>query len=116
MPGNQNNEELAVKTPVLSLFFRGRQMFSVLLLIVLSTVFAYLTYENDAKATTRANLTDEKADSRAMVTVITLEKVEAAITRFEATQRVGIYVQSLTEEQRQKLNLMEPKELSAMKR
>jgi hypothetical protein len=116
MAGPQQKEELAFKAPFVSLFFRGQQMFSVFLLVVLSATFGYLTYQSDAKANFRADQTDEKADSRAMATVITLEKLEAAINRVEGTQRANIYVLSLSQEERQKLNLLKPKELSEMQR
>ncbi len=99
-------EELQLKGPGgLGFSFKGQQLFPVVLVLLLSAVFSYLFF-----------ISDTKADSRGILTVKAIEEMTASNVKAEATQRAMIYVLSLSQEERQKLNLNKPRELYDMQR
>lgn len=104
-PATAGNEELAVTTPVGSFKFSGGQMFPVILLLILSVVTWGLFYQSTVKA-----------DERSVVTVKAIERLEKSTDKFEATQRALIYVSTLSQAEKEKLNLLKPKELTEMQR
>lgn len=101
-----SDESLEVKGPAgFGLSFRGQQLFPVILVLLLGTIFGYLFFQSDTKA-----------DVRGKETVVVIQELKAAVDKFDSTQRAVIYVLSLSQEERQRLNLMKPKELSDMQR
>lgn len=99
-------ESLDLKGPGgLGFSFKGQQLFAVILVLLLGAIFAYLFFQSDAKA-----------DSRAKDTVAAIHAMTDSNVKAEATQRAMIYVLSLNQVDREKLNLNKPPELAAMQR
>ncbi len=100
------DESLEVKGPGgMGLSFKGAQMFPVILVLLLGAIFGYLFFQSDTKA-----------DERQKSTIAALNKIEEVTTRADETQQAMIYVLSLSQEERQRLNLTRPRALTAMQR
>ena len=103
---DDRNEELNVEGPAgLKFAFKGTQLFPAILVLLLGAIFGYLFFQHDGKD-----------DDRSKATIAALKTVGDTNVKAEATQRAMIYVLSLSQEERQKLNLLKPKELSDMQR
>lgn len=101
-----NDEELNLKGPAgLGLSFKGQQMFPVILVLLLAAFFGYLVYQSDGRSAER----DAHTHSA-------LEKLLEATQKSENAQKAMIYVLALPQIEREKLNLMKPRELSEMQR
>ena len=99
-------EKLEVKGPGgMGFSFSGQQMFPLILILLLGSIFGYLFFNSDLKA-----------DERSKHTVTAIHEMTKSNERAESTQRAMIFVLSLSQEERQKLNLMKPRELSEMQR
>ena len=108
-----SDEQIDMKGPGgFGFSFRGNQMFPVILVLLLAAIFFYLFFQSDSKADDR----DKKADERAKETITAIQEFRDAATKADSTQKAMIYVLSLSQEERQRLNLMKPKELSDMQR
>lgn len=100
------DEELNLKGPGgLGFSFKGAQMFPVILVLLLGAVFAYLFFQADVKA-----------DGRNGYITKAIDAMTASNVKAEATQRAMLYVLSLPQADREKLNLMKPRELQEMQR
>lgn len=101
-----SQDQIKVEGPAgIGLTFKGQQLFPAILVILFSLVFAYLFFTHDAKD-----------DARAAATIAALKGVQDATVKADATQRAMIYVLSLSQEDRQKLNILKPKEITDMQR
>lgn len=83
----------------------GKQIFPMLLVLLLAGSIAYGLYLHDAKADVRVK---EMKD--------TIFEMSKAIQRSEETQRAMLYVLSLKPEERERLNLAKPKVLKEMEK
>lgn len=100
------NSELDVKGPGgIRLSFKGSQVFPVLVMIITLMSIGYFLY-----------LHDTKEESHNAVTTAAITKMAQSIDKADATQRAMIYVLALPQNEREKLNLMKPKELQDMQR
>jgi predicted exporter len=113
---NSAGEHLEVSTPVGAFRFEGKQLFPVLLTCLFALFIGYILWVHDTRA-----------DTREQAAVSSLSHVQAAIDRQEkairekiekeqSNQRVLVYVLSLTQDERTKLNLTKPPELREMQR
>lgn len=85
--------------------FKGDQMFYLVVTMLLGAFIGYMIYQNNAKAT------------ESITGVINAQaQLKASIDAQIATQKAMIYVLSLPQTEREKLNLLRPKELAEMQR
>ena len=103
---DDRNEERNMEGPAgLKFAFKGTQLFPAILVLLLGVIFGYLFFQHDSKD-----------DDRSKATVTALKIVSDTNVKAEATQRAMIYVLTLSQEKREALNLLKPKELSEMQR
>lgn len=99
-----NDDELNLKGPGgLGFMYKGQQLFAVILLLLLAAFFFWLNAQSESKA-----------DVRSATTLKAIEQMTVSNVKAEATQRAMIYVLSLSQVERERLNLMKPQELQAM--
>lgn len=103
---SDDEQELNIKGPGgIGLSFKGSQLFPAILVLILALSFGYMVWVHDGKG-----------DVRYKENIVALNKVAAIIERSESTQRAMIYVLTLNQADREKLNLMKPRELQEMQR
>lgn len=101
-----SDEELGIKVPGgIGLWFKGSQMFPVILLLLLAAFVVLLVWQSDSRSAQR------DAETKAAISRLADVAVKA-----DETQQAMIYVLSLPQAEREKLNLMKPKGLTAMQR
>jgi hypothetical protein len=77
----------------------------VILVLLLSAFFGFLVRDSDSKA-----------ESRDLKTHQALERLHEAVHKSEEAQKTMIYVLALPADEREKLNLLKPKQLEEMSR
>ena len=106
MVTDDNGDQIKIDGPAgIGLTFKGQQMFPAILVILMSMVFGYLFYTQNTKE-----------EERYKVQVVALQAVESAMIKADQTQQTMIYVLSLSQADREKLNLLKPRQLTDMQR
>ncbi|MCX7143609.1 MAG: hypothetical protein NT123_21695 [Proteobacteria bacterium] len=100
------DEELQINGPGGTGFkFKGERTLDVILVLLLSAFFGFLVRDSDSKA-----------ESRDLKTHQALERLHEAVHKSEEAQKTMIYVLALPADEREKLNLLKPKQLEEMSR
>lgn len=100
------NERIEIQGPAgVKMSFRGQQTLAVLLVILFASIMAFGLW-----------LHDKRDEANNLAIIAALKAVAAVESKSDATQRAMIYVLSLPQAERDKLNLMKPKELLEMER
>ena len=101
-----NEEQFEVKGPGgMGFAFKGREMFPVILLVLLGAFCGFMTWQADSKS-----------EARDAATHKAISEFKEATMKADETQQAMIYVLSLPQAEREKLNLMKPRGLTAMQR
>lgn len=103
---SDTSEQIDIQAPGgFKLGFKGEHLMPVVLLFLLGGASVYAVYAHD-----------QKGDARAAEAAKALAEVKEAVRSSEETQKAMIYVMTLPDHERNKLNLMKPKSLSDMQR
>lgn len=107
------DEELEVKGPGgVGLSFRGSQMFPVILVLLLAAFFGYFSWQVDARSEARDTRTSETIAQ----TTAAIKEFRDTAVKAQETQEAMIYILSLPQSERERLNLMKPRGLAALQR
>lgn len=108
MPNRQQQEQeaLEVKGPGgLGLTFKGGQVFPLILSMAICGGLYLMVKQHD-----------DNTKSSSIEVAATMKELKEAVKTSEETQRAMIYVMSLPQTERERLNLLKPKSLSDMQR
>lgn len=103
---SDDEQEISIKGPGgMGFSFKGSQLFPAILVLLLGVGFGYMLYVHDSKGADRYH-----------ENIAALKQMSEAVSKSESTQRAMIYVLTLSQPDREKLNLMKPRELQEMQR
>lgn len=110
-------EEINVSGPGgVGFSFKGAQMFPVILVVLFGAFSAFLFYQGDLRSAERDKVTEVAIASVREANVKAISEVTEATNRTDRTLKTMIYVLSLPQSERERLNLLRPEGLREMQR